>query len=95
MALSLSMMAFSEANERSDLEPSDALDIVDGQHVERVGHGQEQLVFQAGDGDDLVIMGHLAGQQFRHLQRDAQPAEANGRGVEDRPIDTAISCSLT
>ena len=63
MLLSLSMIAFSEAIIGDDLQLGDALDVVEGQDVQRIGHRQEQLVLQARDGHHLVIVRHFARQQ--------------------------------
>src|ERR1700722_16348027 len=57
-------------DERKDFKFGDALDVVDGENVERVGHGQEQFIVQAGDGNDLVIVGDVARQNFRDFRRD-------------------------
>ena len=69
--LSLSMIAFSEAIMRSDFQLGDAPDVVDGQDVQRVGHRQEQLVFEARDRNDLVVVRHFARQQIGDVQRNA------------------------
>ena len=55
-------------DERRDFQPGDAFDVVEREDVERVGHREEQLVVQARDGDDLVILGDFAGQQIREFQ---------------------------
>ena len=69
-------------DQRRDLQLGDAPDVVDGQHVQRVGHRQEQLVLQAGDGDDLVVVGHFARQQVGDFERDAEAGEVDGRRVQ-------------
>ena len=54
-------------DQRGDFQPGDAPHVVDGQHVERVGHRQEQLVLQPRDRDDLVVVGHFARAPGRRL----------------------------
>src|SRR6266498_17960 len=66
-----------------DVHFADAPDVVDGQHVERVGHGQEKFVFQAGDGNDFVIVADFAREQIGDLGRDAATTEVDRRDVED------------
>ena len=70
-------------DQRRDFQLGDALDIVHGQDVERVGHGQEQLVVQPGDGQDFVIVRHVARHQVRHFRRNADAGEIDRRGVQD------------
>ena len=70
-------------DQRCHFQPRDALDVINGQHVERVGHGQEQLVIQAGNRNDLVVMRQFARQQIGHVQRDADAGEVDRGGVED------------
>ena len=70
MLLSLSMIAFSEAIMRRDFQLGDALDVVDGEDVQRVGHRQEQLVLQARDRNDLVVVGHFARQQIGDIRAE-------------------------
>ena len=38
---------FIGSDQRSDFKAGDAADVVDGEHVERIGHRDEQLVFEA------------------------------------------------
>ena len=44
---------------------------------------RNKLVFQARDGDDLVIVGDFAGQQIGHFERDADAGKIDRRRVED------------
>src|ERR1043166_9014957 len=37
-----------------DIQLRDAPNVVDGQDVQRIGHGQEELVLEAGDRNDFV-----------------------------------------
>ena len=69
-------------DQRGDFELGDALDVIHGEDVERVGHRQEQLVLQAGNRDDLVVLCDFARQQVRHLRRDADARQVDGRDVE-------------
>ena len=45
-----------------DFQPGDAPHVVNGQHVERIGHGQEELVLQSRDGHDFMVVRHFAGE---------------------------------
>ena len=76
------MIAFSEAISGGDFQLGDAPDVVDGQDVQRVGHREEQLVLQARDGNDLVIVRDFARQQVGDLRRDADAGEIDGRDVQ-------------
>ena len=60
----------------------DAAHVVEREHVERVGHRDEQFVLQAGHGDDLVVVSHFAREQFRDLDRDGDAGQVDRRGVE-------------
>ena len=68
---------------RHDFQLGAALDVVEGQHVERVGHREEQLVVQARDRQHFVIGGHFTRHQTGHLLRDTDAAEVDRRDVED------------
>src|SRR6266540_2295419 len=69
-------------NHRADIQLGDTLDIVHGQNVQRVGHRQEEFVVHPGDGDDLVVLAHVARNQFGDLLRDAQADQVDGRNLE-------------
>ena len=66
---------FFRGDQGRDLQPGDAPDVVNGQHVQRVGHRQEQLVLQPRHGDDLVVVSHFARHQVRHFERDGEAGE--------------------
>ena len=70
-------------DQRRHFEPGDAPDIVDGQHIQRIGHRQEQLVLQPRDGNDLVVVSHFARHQVRHFEGDAEAGQIDGRRVQD------------
>ncbi len=70
------MDRFFGSDQGGDFQLGDAPDVVDGQHVQRVGHGQEQLVLQPGNRHDLVIVADVARQQFGDFLLDVQ----RGRG---------------
>ena len=68
---------------RRDFQLGDALDVVNGQHVQRVGHRQEQFVFQPRDRHDLVVVRALrAATKFGHFDGDADAGEVDGRRVQ-------------
>ena len=66
-----------------DFQTRGALDVVNGENVQRVGHGQEKLVFQARDGDHFVIVGHVAGDKVADFRRDSEAREVDGGRVQD------------
>lgn len=68
---------------RNDLKVGDAPYIIDGKHVQGVGHGQKQLVIQTRNGNDLVIVGQVPGQKFSHFRRYANAGEVDRRSVKD------------
>ncbi len=71
------------ADERDDLHVGpDAAQIVQGQHVERVGHGDIEFLGQAGHGDHLVAERHVLGDQVDHVLGNVHLAQRQRRRVE-------------
>ena len=69
-------------DQRGDFQLGDALDVVEGEDVERVGHREEQFVFQPGNGNDFVVIFGFARQQVGDFLRDGDAREVDGRDVE-------------
>ncbi len=69
-------------DERDDFQVGQALDVVEGEDVERVGHGEEQFVVQARDGDDLVVVGGVAGEEIDDFGQDVDAGDVDGRDVK-------------
>ena len=76
MLLSLSMIARSEAIIGMTSSLVMRLTSSMARTFKRVGHGEEQLVVQARDGHDLVVVGDVAREQ-------CPPAPAGCRGGRD------------
>lgn len=70
---------------RNDLKPRQALDVIQRQHVQRVGHGQKQLVVQPGDRDHFVRFGRVFLHQVGHFHRDGNALQIHRRHVEHAP----------
>ena len=77
--------ALFRGDQRRHLQPRDAPHVVDGQHIERIGHREEQLVLQARDGDHFMVVRHLARHQLRYFEGNGQAGEIDRRRVEHAP----------
>ncbi len=82
-ALSFSNDRTLGGNERDHFELGDALDVVNGQDVQWIGHRQEQLIIEARNGDDFVIVGQVAREQFGHFGKNADARKIDRRSVEN------------
>ncbi len=80
--MSLSAMDFSEAMRGRDFKFGDAPNIVESEDVQRVGHCQKQFIIQSGNGNNLVIVGHVARHQFRNFRDDAHARQIDWRHVQ-------------
>ena len=67
---------------RNDLELNTPLQVVDREHVGRVGHRHKKFSIQARDRHQLVRLRHIARHQRHHLFRHAQPREVHRRRVQ-------------
>ena len=63
---------------RLHLEPGHELDIVDGEDVARVRHGDGEDVAGAIDGDDLVLLGNLGWDELNDGRVDLEVREVDG-----------------
>ena len=84
------------SNHREDIQLGDPPDVVDGEDVQRIGHRQVEAIFQAGDGDDLVSCAPLRAEGDRPVPGSI-PIRLRliGGVLSTRPMETAMSCSLT
>ena len=53
---------------RDDLDVQSQLEVVQGEDIRRIGHGQEEAVPLAMDGDAPVLAGQVLGDQFHQLR---------------------------
>ena len=67
---------------RDDLELGALPQIVEREHVQRIGHRDEELVPQAADGRELVGPGHVLGHQVEHLLGHADAREIDRRRIQ-------------
>ena len=65
-----------------DVHLGQAPDFIEGEDIERIGHGQEETVLQAGHGADLVIARDIAREQVRDLGTDAGAGQVDRRDVK-------------
>jgi len=72
-------------DQHGHFHPGDVAHVVAGQDVERVGHGQEQLVFQPRDGHHLMVVGDFPRKEVGHFQGDVEVRQVDGRDVEHAP----------
>ena len=70
-------------DESRHFQPGDAPNVVNGQNIQRVGHRQEELVFQPRHGDDLMVVSHFTRNQIRHVKRDSEAGEIDRRRIQD------------
>ena len=76
---------FFRCDQRGDFQPGDAPHVVNGQHVERIGHRQKQSVLQPRHRDDFIGVRQFARHQVGHFQRNSDPGQIDRRRVEDSP----------
>jgi hypothetical protein len=74
---------FFGGDERGDFELGDAADVVNGQDVQGVGHGDEEFVVEARDGEDFVVLDDFVGEEVGDVGGDGKAEEVDGRHVED------------
>src|SRR5438477_781220 len=67
---------------RNDLELHPPFQVVDREHVGRVGHGHKQFSVQARDRHQPVRFRHFARHQRHHIFWNAQPREIDRRRVQ-------------
>src|SRR6185369_3769232 len=68
---------FFGGNEGGNFQARDPADVVDGQDVERIGHGQEQLVVEARNRNHFVAVTDVAGDQVGQFLPDAATGEVD------------------
>ena len=67
---------------RDDLELRARAQVVERQHVHRVGHRHEELVAELRDGHELVGLGHVLGHEVHHRLGHAHLGQVDRRLVQ-------------